>query len=79
MNDRFNNNFLTRHIMRMLITSAGFSHQIDREPEIIEKIASKGLLGSLGLMPHVLGTQVKLKKKNLFADSLPILTSKFCY
>ncbi|CAG2250808.1 unnamed protein product [Mytilus edulis] len=67
MNDRFNNNFLTRHIMRMLITSAGFSHQIDREPEIIEKIASKGLLGSLGLMPHVLGTQ--LSKVNIYIKS----------
>ncbi|CAC5390739.1 unnamed protein product [Mytilus coruscus] len=58
MNDRFNSNFLTRHIMRMLISSAGFSPHIDREPEIIEKVASKGLLGSFGLMPHVLGTQL---------------------
>lgn len=60
MNDSYNPHFLTRHILCMLITSTGYSQHIDREPQIIERVISKGLLTSLiRLMPVIIGTQVK--------------------
>jgi hypothetical protein len=40
MNDSYNPHFLTRHILCMLITSAGFSQHIDKEPQIIESVIS---------------------------------------
>ncbi|KAK3093152.1 hypothetical protein FSP39_011947 [Pinctada imbricata] len=53
----YTTNFLTRHIVRMLLSSAGYSHQVDKEPDIMYALRDESLIEYMYLLNGILQTK----------------------
>lgn len=58
LNDACQPHKLSRHIVRMALSAAGYSRYIDKEPAIVEALNTRQLLSSLYLINEILDTQV---------------------
>ncbi|KAL5008851.1 hypothetical protein ScPMuIL_014432 [Solemya velum] len=57
---------LARYVFRMLLTNGGFSHQVGREPQLVDGLMTNGLVLYRYLLNEILGTSVTKKIINIY-------------